>query len=142
MERITTKLKAWWQEEETREQGERLGFGVALALSILAAISMYKGREARMEHLAIASATLLSAAIVMPRLLSPFAWAAEKAFQLVVKITLYIMLVIVFAVLFAPVGITIRILKKDPLETKLDPQADSYWSEKPKSDPSRAEKQF
>ncbi len=142
MSKTIAKLKSWWQKDETREQGERLGFGVALALSILAAVSMYRGMEARMHHLAMASAVLLCLGIVAPRLLAPAAWAVERLFQLVVKITLYIMLVIVFMIVFAPVGIAIRILRKDPLETKLDPHADSYWAERKKTDPQRAEKQF
>lgn len=142
MNAVAGRLVEWWRLEETRRQGERFGFGVALALSVLSVLSMVRGLEARMEHLALAAAVLLALTLIMPRLLSPFAWIVEQAFQLIVKTMLYVMLVLVFIIMFTPAGIAIRILRKDPLETKLDPQAKSYWSEKPKTDPQRAEKQF
>ncbi len=78
----------------------------------------------------------------MPRALYPAAWLLEEAFKAVTKTLMYVLLVLMFFIVFAPVGIVLRILGKDPLDQKLDPQASSYWIERPPPDPSRVEKQF
>ncbi len=95
-----------------------------------------------MEELSMVSAALLATALVYPDALYPVAWLLEEAFKLVTKTLLYVMLVVIFYLVFAPVGIVLRLLGKDPLLQKLDPEADTYWIERKPRDPSRVEKQF
>jgi len=136
------RLSALWKSEEWKRQGERFGLGLATALAVMAAISMYRGNMERMETLAMTSAVLLAFAFLLPRALFPAAWLLETAFKTMTKTLMFILLVLVFIIVFAPAGIILRILRKDPLLQRLEPGAPSYWEERKSQDPSRAEKQF
>lgn len=142
MARIRDFISDLRHNEDWKKQGERFGLGVATATAVMSAISMYRGLMERMEILAMVSATLLAFAFIMPRALYPATWLLETAFKTVTKTTMYIMLVIVFFIVFAPAGIMLRILGKDPIDQKLDPEAESYWIERESQDPARIEKQF
>jgi len=139
---VGAALARWWASPQRKKQGERFGLGVALALALMSALALYRGLEARMEVLAMISATLLAIALVLPDLLFPPAWLLEEAVKLVTKAMLYLALIIVFFLVFSPAGIVLRLLGKDPLERNIIPTASSYWSERKPRDPSRAERQF
>jgi len=139
---ITQKIFKLLRSDEWKKGGERFGIGVATAMAIMSAIALYRGEMARSETLAIVSASLLAAAFLAPFLLYPAAWLLEEAFKLSTKALLNVMLVLVFFLVFAPVGIALRILKKDPLDRKIMPDAESYWVKRKPHDPSRAEKQY
>jgi hypothetical protein len=95
-----------------------------------------------MEVLAVISAALLAVSLVLPDLLYPPAWLLETMIKLITRAMLLVALVMIFYLVFAPVGIALRLLGKDPLERRLLPEVSSYWSERKPRDPSRAEKQF
>ena len=137
-QRLFEKVKS----EQWKKNGERFGLGVALATAIMSAWAMYRGHMQRAELLQIVSASLLAAGLVAPRLLYPFSWLLETAFKTATRALMYALLILVFFLVFAPVGIAIRLLKKDPLMTRLEPDAESYWMERKPKDPKRAEKQF
>jgi hypothetical protein len=128
--------------ERRGKQGERFGTGVSLATAVMAAIAMHRGHMERMETLWMVSASLLFLALVLPRALHPAAWILEEAFKTVTKTLMYILLVLVFILVFSPVGIMLRLLSRDILEREIQPDARSYWSERKPRDPSRTEKQF
>ena len=142
MNKIGTGIKKWWSEDKTRRQGELFGLGLGLAMSIMAAISMLRGMPARMEILAMISASLLGLALLLPRALAVPAWLVEQAFLLIARSLLVLTLVSIFALIFTPVGLALRLLRKDPLTQKLEPGAESYWLPRKPTDPARAEKQF
>jgi hypothetical protein len=140
--RTLKKAGAALRSDEGKKQGERFGMGVALATAVMAAIAMYRGLMERMEILALISATLLALSLILPRALYPLAWLLESAFKTVTKTTMYVLLAFIFYLIFAPVGLILRILDKDILQQKIDPEAASYWTPRKPTDPSRAEKQF
>jgi len=56
-----------------------------------------------------------------------------------------VILTLVFYLVMTPTGLLMRVLSKDPMERKIDPNADSYWIKRePQTDYSvqRYEKQF
>jgi len=136
------KAARTWRQDSWKKNGERFGIGLAAAMAVMSALAMHRGLMARVEILQVTSATLLALALVAPRLLYPAAWLLETAFKTVTKSLMYALLVLVFFLVFAPVGIALRILGKDPLERKIDPAAESYWSERKPLDPKRTERQF
>ncbi len=125
-----------------KDHGQRFGIGLGLALSVLSGLSMLRGEVQRMDALAMLSAALLAAAFLVPAVLYPFAWVLESLFKAVTRALLHLLLVLVFMLVFAPVGIVLRILGKDPLERKIVQDAESYWIERRPRDPERAEKQY
>lgn len=142
MKDLGARIGEWWSEDKTRRQGELFGLGMGMAMSIMAAISMFRGMPARMEILAMISATLLGLAFILPRPLAAPAWLVEQVFLLLARSLLVFTLVSIFALIFAPAGIALRLLRKDPLNQKLEPGAESYWLPRRPTDPARAEKQF
>lgn len=142
MSNYGTRIRNWWKEDKTRRQGELFGLGLGTAMAVMAAISMSRGLTERMEILALVSASLLGLAFILPRLLAVPAWIVEQAFNLIARSLLFLTLVSIFVLVFAPVGIILRLLKKDPLNQKLEPAAESYWLPRRPTDPARAEKQF
>lgn len=142
MKKIIDRLLSWWREEARKLQGERFGIGLAMALALMSALAMVRGLMERMETLAFISALLLGSALLWPRVLSPLAWLLEAGFKTMTKALLYLLLVLVFYLVFAPVGLALRLLGKDPLQQKRDPAAPSYWRPKKPRDPKQAERQF
>jgi hypothetical protein len=54
------------------------------------------------------------------------------------------LLIIIFYLVFAPVGLVLRLIKKDLLNRKIEAERDSYWIKKEhiEFDKSRYEKQY
>lgn len=142
MTRARSFLAGGFRSEENRRRGESLGLGLGLALSVSAALSLLRGQPARMETAAAIAAVLLGLGLILPQVLYPPARALEEAFKLLTRATMYLLLALVFYLVFAPVGIALRLLRRDPLRRRLDPAAKSYWLERKKNPPERAEKQF
>lgn len=142
MNKMGNRLLLWWRAAERGPQGEKFGLGLSIALALMASIAMARGLMARMETLALVSAALLAGALLAPKLLAIPAGLLEEIFKAMTKALMYVLLVLVFFIVFAPAGLMLRILGKDPLQQKLDPNAESYWLERKPRDPSRTEKQF
>ena len=43
----------------------------------------------------------------------------------------HVILAVVYYLVFTPVGLLLRLLGKDPMQRKLDPEARTYWIERP-----------
>jgi hypothetical protein len=142
MNSIFSVIKNWWKNPQAPEQGRKFGYGLGTALAFLAILAMYRGNPSKMETLALCSAVLWAFALVMPKLLYLPAWLIEETVKLVFKITMYLMLFAVFYFVFAPVGIMIRVLRKDPMDAKFDTGAETFWIKRVQRDPSHIEKQF
>ncbi len=139
---ITTSIKSWWKNPEAREQGQRLGFGLGAAMAFLGVIAAFRGDMERMENLALFSACLWGLALALPKILYPPAWIIEKVVKTAAWLALQVSLVAVFLIVFAPVGVMIRVLGKDPLGVRIDREAETYWLDKKEKDPASAERQF
>jgi hypothetical protein len=135
-------LRSGFEDQENRKRGQSLGLGMGLAFAVTAAIAAGQGRMERMETAAIASAVLLCLGLILPGALYPFAAAFEGLFKLVTKATMYVLLVVTFYLVFAPVGLVLRLLGKDPMDLRLKPEAASYWTDRKPNPPERAERQF
>ena len=139
---VAAFFRSGFADPENRKRGQSLGLGLGLALAVMAAIAGSQGRMERMQTAAGASAVLLSIGLLLPGLLYAPARAMEEVFKLVSRATMYALLVLIFYLVFAPVGIMLRLLGRDSLQLKLDPAAKSYWLDRKPNPPERAEKQF
>ena len=84
------------------------------------------GGDPRMWALYIALA-FFAVAVVLPVLLTPLNKAWVKFGLLMHKIVNPILMGLVFFLTIMPTGLILRLLGKDPMRRKKDPQADSYW---------------
>jgi Saxitoxin biosynthesis operon protein SxtJ len=124
-----------------REASDRsFGLIVAGALAVLGAWPLWRGRPVKLPLLAIALAFGLTALIAPSVLRIPKrAWLF---FGFVLgKFVNPIVLGVIFFLLFAPVAIVRRLLKKDPLRLRWQPELSSYWIRR-EAPPSAMTEQF
>jgi hypothetical protein len=104
------------------------GLWILLTGSVLG--STFAGSAGRLLAYAFwgASAVCLAMALVVPKGLWPL-YVALTAVTLPLGIVLsFVILSGLFYLLFTPVSLVFRLLGRDALQRKFDPQADSYWT--------------
>lgn len=81
---------------------------------------------------------------VLPRALTPVAWAWLGLGKILHLIVGPVVLGVLYVVAVIPTGLYVRITRKDPLRLKRDPTATSYWIERdpPGPDPKSLPQQF
>lgn len=94
---------------------------------------------------AIAAVSALTAivGVAAPPLVRPLyiAWMAA-AFP-IGWVMSHLLLAAVYYLVLTPIGLTMRMLGRDPMERRFDPKAESYWKSRPrKSPPERYFKQY
>ncbi|TKJ37590.1 hypothetical protein CEE37_13840 [candidate division LCP-89 bacterium B3_LCP] len=92
----------------------------------------------------IISAAFLLTGLLIPKLLKPIFWLWLKLATALAWLNTRLILGIVFFLVFTPVGLLLRLLRKDLLKERWDSDASSYWirrSDKP-MDPQSYEKQY
>ncbi|HMK35124.1 MAG TPA: SxtJ family membrane protein [Desulfomonilaceae bacterium] len=92
---------------------------------------------------------IAGACLGVSRVIGPFFKALYKLWVTLSIILGYfvsrILLTIIFFIVITPMGLIMRILGKDPMDRKLDPNAATYWSPKEREEDTsvnRYEKQF
>jgi uncharacterized membrane protein len=114
-------------------QKDMLFFGYGLAL-----ISAFFGVGSFIKHgMGLASVTLLVSSLFFIAVTS-FKWEAlklgysgwMKVAHLIGFIVTAVILTVVFFLVFTPVGILLRILRRDHMERSLDSKVKTYWYER------------
>ena len=115
------------KKERTKTQRLRkFGLVMAVALALLGGFLLWRQRPAG-PYVLYAGATFLVAAVALPGFLAPIekAWMAlAKVLQTVVT---GVILVLTFFLVITPMGLIVRLVGKDLLGMKGDPEIDSYW---------------
>lgn len=117
-----------YSREETVKPGSDRSFGlvIAAALALLALINgWHDGRW--WPWTGGAAVLFFAAAVLAPAILNPLnlAWLAFGL--LLHRIVNPLIMVVMFYGTVLPTGLVMRMLGKDLLRLKFDPQADSYW---------------
>ena len=109
-------------------QGSERGFGVVFAVvfSIIGFWPLLSGSGVRTWSLVIA-AGFLAAAFVAPRLLAPLNRLWFRFGMLLGHIVSPVVMAIIFYLTVLPTGLVMRLLGKDLLRLRFDPEAESYW---------------
>jgi hypothetical protein len=115
------------REEEVKGSSDRsFGLTFAAVALILAGIWLWRGREWWMYALA-ASAGFAAIALLAPALLAPLNKAWLKLGLLLHHIVNPVVMGLLFFAVITPMAIVVRLMGKDLLRLRFDPQADSYW---------------
>ena len=112
---------------DTLPSNRKFGFLFVVVFGLLAGFSWWRGGTA-WPFLAGISVAFLLAALVAPGVLTPLnrAW---MAFALLLhKVTSPIILGVMFFGLFAPIGVVMRLRKRDLMKRRFDRGAGSYWN--------------
>lgn len=129
----------------TSKQLRVFGYGLAVILSFICYRLFVKhGWELRNTILIVLAVGFFIVTAVNYNWLTPvytrWMWVAQK----IGGVMTAVILLVFFCMVFIPVGILLKILKKDFLNRTLDPAAASYWNMRPKdiSDNKRYTQQF
>ena len=115
------------------------GFVFGALFAILAFYPMVKGLPLRWWALVPATLFVI-AALVRPRLLAPLNRLWTKFGVVLNRIFSPVALLVVYCVAVVPTGLLLRVLGKDPLKLRADPEATSYWIQR--TPPGRADEQM
>ncbi len=114
---------------------------LAIAISIWQAL---RGHWGHVYFFAPAGAYAFVMALIKPRWIYPLRWVLETTFKALMWAVTTVTLTVCFFLVFAPMGLLLRLLGKDLLSQKWDRNAKSYWIEREKHvfDPQHYTKQF
>ncbi len=126
-----------------RRHLRRFGLTVGIAFFILTAFLLWKDRPA-WPYTAGAGGLLMVLGLVVPAVLRPVERIWMKAAGYMGWFMTRVILGIVFLLVFTPAGLIMRVLRKDPMKLRVDPQAPSYWEPRTDQDhsPERMERMF
>jgi len=79
-------------------------------------------------------AALLICTLIRPDLLTPLNKGWMKLGLLLFHVVSPVILFILYAICFVPVGLVMKVLRYDPMRRTLDKDAKTYWIEKKKTD--------
>jgi hypothetical protein len=106
-------------------------FGLVAGV-LLVAVSVWPllSRGRMRAPVLVAGAAMLLTAVLAPFLLRPLNRAWTMLGVLLARIVNPVAMAALFYLVFTPCGLLLRLLRKDPLRLRADPQAASYWVER------------
>ena len=102
------------------------GFVFAFVFGIIGLWPLIRSRSIRVWALVIAAVFLL-VALALPRVLHPLNVAWTRFSLVLSRITNPIITGLMFYLIFTPVALVLRVMGKDHLRLKPEPDAGSYW---------------
>lgn len=126
-----------------RASNRSVGLVLAVVFGLIGAWPLFSDMPARSWSLGIACG-LIVLALVLPRALTPVAWAWLGLGHILHFVVSPVVLGLIYLVAVIPTGLYVRLTGKDPLRLKRDPDAKSYWIERdpPGPDPKTLPQQF
>ena len=121
------------------------GYGLPVILTVIGLLNMRKhGLSWFNETLFALAVVVLSITVFNQPLLKIIYTKWMKVAHFIGQIMTTVLLAVVFYLIFTPVGLVLRLMRKDYMDRKLQPEAKSYWHlrEKKPFDKERATKQF
>lgn len=110
-----------------KKQFRTFGFGLTGFLSIIGGLQIYKGHQDYCFYFFGASFVALLVAIFVPRALKYIYKFMMLVALAIGWVNTRIFLSILFYFVFSPIGIFLRIIRRDLLDRKIDKKCHSYW---------------
>jgi len=104
----------------------KFGFGLGLGLNILGCILFYRHKEHFIWFSSVGSIAAISA-VLYPKVLAPLKKLLDKLIFMIGWLTGILSLLIVFYLIFTPIGILFRFFRIDFLCQRIDKNSTSYW---------------
>jgi hypothetical protein len=104
-------------------------FGVSLGVVCLlwAGILWWRGHAAAVPWLLGAAPCLVLLALAAPTALRPIHRVWMPVARAIARVLTWILLTLAYYLVFTPFGVVMRILGKDPLHRRFEPEAATYW---------------
>ena len=128
------------------DRKELRNFGLSLGVVCLlwAGILWWRGHPGAVKWFLIASPVLIVTALAAPIALWPLHKVWMPVAKGIARLLTWLLLTLVFYLVFTPYGVIMKILRRDPLERRLEKDRKSYWitREDGPFDPERLRKQY
>lgn len=138
-------MKSEYEGHSTIEVGSARSFGIVFCIVFLliGLFPLLSGGPLRLWSLAVAGVFLFFA-LFFPSALQPLNVLWFRFGMLLAKIVNPIVMLVIYIVAIVPFGLGARILRKDLLKIRLEPQQQSYWVERrpPGPEPKSLKNQF
>ena len=125
-------------EDDSQQQGpsnRNFGFTVGGVVLLIAAYSFYKAGSGWFVYVAAGTGgVLVTLAAIAPALLTVPNRLWMRLGHLLFRVVNPVVMVLMYAVCFIPVGLVLRLVGYDPLKRRIDATAASYWIEKEASE--------
>jgi saxitoxin biosynthesis operon SxtJ-like protein len=122
----------------TAAEGRRFGLVVGAAFLVLGAVLAWRGRPVSAGVIAGLGGLLSLAGLVVPTRLGPVQRAWLRLAAGLSKITTPVFMGVVYFVVLAPIGLGMRLFRRNPLER---PPGTSFWVRREAGTESRADMQ-
>ncbi len=109
------------------------GFGLTGLLSAIACLQLYKGHYGNVKYYFIASFVVLCVSFAAPIGLKPVYIPMMFAARVLGWFNTRVLLGIIFFLVFSPIGLFLRLIRKDLLERKIGKSCESYWCKRDNS---------
>lgn len=113
-------------KEARRKVLRDFGLVMTLALSVIGGILLWGGSPSCL-YLFTPASFFLICAIFAPDVLEPLERVWMKFADKLNVVVTAILMTLTFYLMITPIGLIMRLLGKDLLSLKLDPEKDSYW---------------
>ena len=120
-------------------------FGIALTIFLfIIGIINFINRNSQYKYFTGSAIIIFIISIFVPFIIKPVYRTALFFAHIIGWINARIFLTIIFYLLLTPIALILKILGKDPLDRKFDPQAESYWNIRTGNEPVKEQylKQF
>jgi len=115
--------------DKYRPENRRLrNFGITMAvmLSLIGTVLLWY-EKAAWPHLFAIAAVFLIIGLAFPKLLNPIESVWMKLAFVFGTVATRIILIVTYYLVVTPIGLLRQLLSKDPLDIKIDKNAESYW---------------
>jgi hypothetical protein len=114
---------------EAPDRKELRTFGISLGVVCLlwAGILWWRGHGAAVPWLLGAAPVLVLLALVAPFALRPIHFVWMPVARGIARVFTWLLLTLAYYLVFTPFGIVMRMLGKDPLQRRFEPEAATYW---------------
>jgi predicted membrane metal-binding protein len=128
--RANESHESFARDDDVRGSSNRqFGLVFAVVFAVIAAWPLLHGRPPRWWSLAVAALFLLLA-LALPGVLAPLNRLWLRFGLLLHAVVSPVVLGLVFFSTVTPIGLVLRLLGKDLLRLRLEPEATSYWIER------------
>jgi len=135
------KPEKWFEGED--KKAEQFSLALGMALFLVSIFSLFRGNPIRAEKLSIIAGLIVALGMVYPRILVPLEKIARGIFLGFAWLNTQLLLILVFYLVFTPLGLLLRLFGKKLLNTKFRGDEESYFEfRKEEYDPKRDELQF
>jgi len=111
---------------KTPSELRKFGLVMAVPLAAIAAFVAWKGGEGWVWP-GGAAALFVASALTFPPVLRPVEWAWMKLALLLSAVMTRVILTVAFFVVLTPFALVVKLLRKDLLGLRFDPDRRSYW---------------